>query len=164
MKSLVLLVAVTVLTPSTFAASLECQTLPSTDTYNNPTLSMTAKISKSYLTGSQLKGIKSIYAKVTAAERHEQIGDLTIDPAYSPHGNPNRVRLNTDSIEAFDDAENAEFDGIIHGFIFPKQLGDDDITSREADGTISFKASLISSTDSYHDGIYSYFPMNCTLK
>lgn len=71
---------------------------------------------------------------------------LSGDADYNPRI-PGRGRF------AFD-MEPTSFNGIIHGVIMPESI---------PAGAYTFVAQLISSTDSYHDGIYSYFKMVCSV-
>ncbi|MBY0471599.1 hypothetical protein K2X30_10575 [bacterium] len=149
-----LLVLVAVSANSAFSADLVCN---SRKANFGPKVYITAKAKDDYKEGKEEINTLRDFA-VTAGVATDLLPVLKKDDSYSPNKNKNRNRFNVD-INATDN----DFDGIMHGLILPKFLTKDDITKKK-DKVITFNATIISSTDSYHDGINSYFFISCTLE
>lgn len=125
-----------------------------------PRFTMTAQVAKEYRTGVELTGLTNVRAsagRVNSAAK--DFASVAKDAAYKPRGNKNRNRFAIESLDATDES----FDGIVHSVILPKSLGPADIDSQDEGGLIVFHAVVASSTDSYHDGIISYFKIRCEL-
>lgn len=135
------------------AAQLSCQTAPQPAEYM-PYFRLQAEIDKSALAGAELVALSKV--SIEAASGTLAIDTLAKDAAYRPRTIKERNRflfdIDVTSVEATPAA--FSFDGIAHGVIMPKTL---------PVGEKDFTAYLISSTDSYHDGINSYFRTLCTL-
>ena len=95
---------------------------------------------------------------VKAGDKNEFASQILADATYRPRTNKNRARFNFIGVNATTDV----FDGIVHGILLPKVLTSAEIL-RQTATEIQFRAKVISSTDSYHDGIMEYFPFECTL-
>lgn len=147
------LTAATVLTCTTAARAREDESL-------SPRFSLSAQVPSTYRTGAELTGLTAARASAgrpNAAEK--SFPSVARDAAYKPRGaNKNRARFMIESLDASDES----FDGIVHSVILPRNLGASDIDSNK-NGLIVFHAIVASSTDSYHDGIISYFKMRCEL-
>ena len=135
-----------------FAAALDCAT-PNSSALN---VVLSASVDSDYMMGAQLKSLNEV--NVTAGENVEYAPQILADASYRPRTNQNRARFNLRGVEATTDV----FDGIVHGILLPKILMAADIVHK-TDTEIQFKAKVISSTDSYHDGIMEYFAFECKL-
>ncbi len=139
-----------------FAANLSCKN-PERVKKNDywPTVTVTAIVADDYMKEVQLTELSQLHL-VTSYESADA-ASLPKSPKYKPKIE-NRVRFDVDANATNNDGKNA-FDGIVHGLILPEVL-----PALEGEATsIDFKAKVISSTDSYHDDINSYFPLNCTV-
>ena len=140
------------------AANVSCYMNKELNGGYTPDFAMTAVISDGYLNGEDLKVLEQVKVKVAGKEYN--VGTLSRDTNFRPTTNKNRVRF-SDRFEF--DASDDDFNGIIHGMIFPKVLSAKDIVSKGEIETI-FKTYLLSSTDAYHDGIISYFRKTCKIR
>lgn len=157
MKTMMLTLSLLATLPSANAAYLHCQAVDragENGTYH-PHFTLAAKIDDAFLNGGELKTLSEVEAQTS--KREFRVETLEHDAAYAPRTNKNRVRFPL-SLSASDNL----FDGIIHGVLLPKTLTDADITETREESVV-IKAQLLSSTDSYHDGIISYFPMTCEV-
>ncbi|MCX6125254.1 MAG: hypothetical protein NTV34_10995 [Proteobacteria bacterium] len=134
------------------AATMACETAPDEDLK----VRISAQVDDSALLGQEITQLRQL--TVAAGIAQSTFENIQNDKVYRPRMNLNRNRFLFEGIDASSD----RFDGIVHGVILPKILGSQDITSTDEAG-LSFKAKVISSTDSYHDGIMSYFPLSCRL-
>ena len=138
------------------SATLKCVSHAGTDPeYSFPKLKLEATVSDRYATGSELTLLRN--AKVSSKEE-KTIALIEKDKTYKPKTIKNRNRF-----KFYLDATDGSFDGIIHGIILPKVLSIAEVVELGEDGTITFNGKVLSSTDSYHDGIISYFPLSCEL-
>lgn len=139
---------------ASFAAGLSCHTVVQEGQFT-PLFTMTAELDEGALKGVELTSLQNV--QITVATDTLAIESLQRDEDYAPRTNKdrNRFNFNIETTSAEDTPEEYAFDGIAHGVILPKILP---AASNE------FAAYLISSTDSYHDGINSYFKMLCTVK
>ena len=96
---------------------------------------------------------------LSAGKESASVASLLPDQHYRPRTNTNRSRFNFPELNATDE----QFDGIAHSVILPKELKQADIVA-QVGNHIHFKAKVASSTDSYHDGIITYFNLSCLLK
>jgi len=151
-----------------FAAQLNCQQDVSS---LGPDFSLSAEIADDYLKGQELLALNAVSA--TSSETVKK-SIIVKDESYRPRTNKNRNRF-----KFVLDASNEIFDGTIHGMLLPKILTSDDILSTESESEsesesglesetesneVLLRAYVISSTDSYHDGIMTYYPLVCRLK
>lgn len=155
---LLLCTLVTLFTVQAFAADLSCVTFKdSNDGYTPPKVAVYGKVAGSYKVGvSELQGLEVLVIKSAAGTKVMQ--NVPRDYSYRPRTFQNRVRINFPAIVL----SNADFDGVLHSVILPKVL--DRSTAVRRNDQLEFYGILASSTDSYHDGIISYFKLQCVLK
>lgn len=147
MKQIIFAALIMTLSTAAQAVTLQCQTTGAVG--ETPNLSLVGQVSDEFAQGEEegLTGIEDLV--VTVGGRSVALGNLAIDPTYKPRMQ-NRVRINT--IDLPTRIEGDTFDGIVHGFIFPQMISAE-----------SFEAKVISSDDAYHDGIWSYYTMSCSV-
>ena len=134
------------------AATLTCETSPDEDLK----VRLAAQVDDSALLGQEITQLSQL--TIAAGNDQSMFETIQRDKVYRPRKFLNRNRFLFEGIDASTD----RFDGIVHGLILPKVLGSQDILSRDETG-LTFNAKVISSTDSYHDGIMTYFPLTCRL-
>lgn len=145
MKQILFAIVFLTLSTAAQAVTLQCHTTGADG--ETPRLSLAGQVSDEFAQGEEA-GLDEVQdLVVTVGGKTTALGTLKIDPAYKPRIE-NRVRFNTINIPTGGGSDG--FDGIIHGFIFPKMISSE-----------NFKAIVISSDDSYHDGIWSYYSMAC---
>lgn len=149
MKLVLLLVLSYIVARTAGAATLNCSTTGRAG--ETPNVQLTGEVSDAFAQGEEAGDLTYIAdaVVVVAKSAPKSLGLLTIDKSYKPRMKE-RVRFNTESLPA---SEPKGFDGIVHGFIFPQRLSSE-----------KFLAKVISSDDSYHDGIYSYYSMDCSVE
>lgn len=120
-----------------------------TNVAEGPSFALTAEIPGGIKSGVELTALRNV--KASAAQRKPVVTpSVAKDATYKPRTSPDRNRFMLGNLPATDE----RFDGIAHAVIFPKTV---DPKAK------AFDAWVVSSTDSYHDGIMSYFPMQCSV-
>ncbi len=155
MRALFIFFSVSIGSANVLAAQVNCETKPTSE-YPSPIFRFQGTVDDKYLSGKDLQKFESV---AVVAQEEKKIDLLEKDKAYKPRKGKNQNR----SRFLFDlPATSESFDGIIHGVIFPTDLTKEESVEMNADG-LNFRALVTSSTDSYHDGIISYFRLYCDV-
>lgn len=141
MKNLLLVIALFTLQAQ--AASVHCTTVATrtSDYFPDMDVDFDANLA-------DLATLKNVKVSVPGDSFEADV--LKADTSYRPHRGNSGLRFGFTL-----QPETDTFDGIVHGMILPLQV---------SAGTKTFHATALSSTDSYHDGIVSYFAMSCSVK